>query len=504
MSARTIKRRADFSGDAGRCVVTVFAFVLLMTVWSITFNNASGDRVIFQIILFSICVCTSLLARQNARLRLLAFIMPMYYIIFGASEFISFIVPTKYILFESSKAVPKTLVGDLIIIIGAISMLAGALLTNILGRHSGRGWFRSEWSEKAIFRVAVFSWLVGFVALVVVQIVYESLGKTIGIFSHLISNLSYLSILGGMMMIYLSLTEKSRLIYWIALISIMIGEYVLGFIGNTKEISYRLPILFVLSGFMLHGRIHTKVVAILILSFIPYQALFSIYRKNVIQVKDQTTLEAIASRDKAAAAVKEAAGKEESLFVKSALVAVERVDCRKYIDILALGVGKKVEYLDGKSIVPLFYSLVPRAMWRDKPEIHIGQLFNWEFGISASRRTFVPTTQVGELYWNFGFAGVVWGMLLIGVIVGVVGRACALEPNATVGKFLVLMVSAYLVGLRFEDGITPVYSRLIRIIIIIVMSHFVVLALGGRVHKKAPEAKRVLFHDPFSETTSVR
>lgn len=78
-----------------------------------------------------------------------------------------------------------------------------------------------------------------------------------------------------------------------------------------------------------------------------------------------------------------------------------------------------VDHNGGRTIALALVSLaVPRVLWPDKPSIHTGHEFGKTFGLllPVDTETHIAPTLVGELYWNFGFAGVVIGCFLVGLL----------------------------------------------------------------------------------------
>jgi len=77
-------------------------------------------------------------------------------------------------------------------------------------------------------------------------------------------------------------------------------------------------------------------------------------------------------------------------------------------------------YYNGRASLPLAYALIPRAIWRDKPQIELGAWFALEIGaatISASTgraNNSINMTIPGELYLDFGWIGVMLGCTLFG------------------------------------------------------------------------------------------
>jgi hypothetical protein len=91
------------------------------------------------------------------------------------------------------------------------------------------------------------------------------------------------------------------------------------------------------------------------------------------------------------------------------------------IDSLALIMERTPDpnpYLHGRLYalgIPII--LVPRFLWPSKPELDNGYTFSQEYlDLPASSVTSTPITELGDLYMNFGIAGVLSGMFLWGVV----------------------------------------------------------------------------------------
>jgi hypothetical protein len=78
-----------------------------------------------------------------------------------------------------------------------------------------------------------------------------------------------------------------------------------------------------------------------------------------------------------------------------------------------------VEYASGTTLGKAFISLIPRALWPDKPAVGGGGSVVHDFtGIEFASGTSVGAGQVLEFYVNFGTLGVIGGYLLYGWILG--------------------------------------------------------------------------------------
>jgi len=81
--------------------------------------------------------------------------------------------------------------------------------------------------------------------------------------------------------------------------------------------------------------------------------------------------------------------------------------------------------------------LIPRIVWPDKPVDSIGYIMTRDYvGLSAYAAQFTSSapTIFGDLYMNFGIAGVVVGMALLGLLAGLLFSA--ISPDLSAGRLL--------------------------------------------------------------------
>lgn len=79
------------------------------------------------------------------------------------------------------------------------------------------------------------------------------------------------------------------------------------------------------------------------------------------------------------------------------------------------------DYANGETVWHAFLSLIPRAIWPEKP-VRAGSpdiVTNYT-GITFARGTSVGIGQVMEFYINFGALGVIFGFVLLGVVITVI------------------------------------------------------------------------------------
>jgi hypothetical protein len=78
---------------------------------------------------------------------------------------------------------------------------------------------------------------------------------------------------------------------------------------------------------------------------------------------------------------------------------------------------------------------------------------------------------LGELYWNFGVAGALIGMLLLGLLLGWINGVCDMSTGASVTRLLILATTIYQTAVRFEGSVAAEYAVWIRSIVGILILH---------------------------------
>ena len=150
----------------------------------------------------------------------------------------------------------------------------------------------------------------------------------------------------------------------------------------------------------------------------------------------------------------------------------------RYVDHVALIVDRTptvYPWGDGSryELLPLLVA-VPRAVWPEKPVLDEGGEFShtyWEIPLSA--RTATPMTQVGDLYRNFGAAGIVAGLAAWGVLLGLLtrihGRSQSLRFDMV---YLYLLVTAVV---YIEADLPQLVARVVKALPLVIATAWLLL-----------------------------
>jgi len=103
-----------------------------------------------------------------------------------------------------------------------------------------------------------------------------------------------------------------------------------------------------------------------------------------------------------------------------------------------------LDYQYGKTIFVWLLAPIPREIWNSKPIISSGPIIG--ITIYGNRRSGVPPGMPGELYWNFGFPGMLIGAFLIGWLLRWIDWKFRPEPGDTLPKAVVFIYGPMSIG----------------------------------------------------------
>jgi hypothetical protein len=92
-----------------------------------------------------------------------------------------------------------------------------------------------------------------------------------------------------------------------------------------------------------------------------------------------------------------------------------RLSALGILTVIVRDAGERVPFQGGWTIAMVFVSFIPRFIWPGKPQMAIGQWVTEEFGSGPGIESSTGPSQTGELYFSYGWAGIVIGWLLLGI-----------------------------------------------------------------------------------------
>ena len=456
------------------------AIVTLVGTAMMTNSHAGMGDGLFVIALTMLCTLPLLFIRSyRGKYSLMIVLLAYYYGSFAAKDLVA-LASNKPMAGPAPDAFLSG--GEIAILLGAVCFILGYVSVARLYPERGPGILSRDWSPAVMLAAGTVIWAIGFYVTTTWQFGIAdrysnvTLSQSIGGF---VSLLRMLHPLGSLILIYLFLTSRSKPALFVLVIT-MLADVVLGFLGDSKEIAVRAPILYLFSAVLLRERLPlAQGIAFLLITSILF-SVFSAYRGEVHSRHE--------SRDHALSRIDSRLGSiagSDSLgerFSGGLEYFTDRISLKIFVELIVERSGKDVEFLNGYTIEPLLYAFIPRLIAPDKTDSSMaGLVFNQKFHISAAPETYISMSQVGELYWNFGWPGLIVGMFAIGAVMAAVASAVRLDTRCSLPRYLLLLLTIYLLCLRFEGALAGTYTIWMRAAVLLFLIHLVMPKARRRV-----------------------
>jgi hypothetical protein len=132
----------------------------------------------------------------------------------------------------------------------------------------------------------------------------------------------------------------------------------------------------------------------------------------------------------------------------------ERSSLKGSVEMIVEGTAHGIAFQHGYTLTPVALAFIPRLLWPGKPDVQPGLLMNKVFQVAPdSPDTYISPSYLGELYWNFGWPGVLAGMALMGLLLGYMGVRFELANAVTLTRVMVVSLTIHQLVWGFEGAI---------------------------------------------------
>ncbi|HEY2679113.1 MAG TPA: O-antigen polysaccharide polymerase Wzy [Steroidobacteraceae bacterium] len=420
-------------------------------------GGQADPRILYLVALFALCSSAVIdLDGLNGRYSFLAIFLVLYFVYFGVQDVSS--------LFDGSygggsqEVLSKT---EALILVGGMMLVLGFRVAVKFRNPPGKTLPAADWPLRSILVVGTAMWLIG-TAATYYWYFFIVTDKTLA-GTKAISSVSQWVVSGlilGQMLVPLSTLllayawRSTRRGSIFALVAMVVAvQFFLGFVIDIKVMALTGGLLVILTIVLTEGRIPKAWiagVAIFIYAAFPvFQAYRAVVTGNVSRVavleNFSKTLDAVL-----AAETRTNSGRER------AQTFFERLSMKSSVQMIVHGTESGIPFQHGYTLTPIISSFLPRIVWTDKPDVPVGRMINRAFNVTEQDETYISPSHLGELYWNFGWPGVVLGMAAIGALSGFISRF-NLRERKTVTRLLVMALSVEFVIHGFEGSIATSY-----------------------------------------------
>jgi hypothetical protein len=431
---------------------------------STSIGDSSNPRILYLLLLFAVCSTPVIdLDGLNGKFVMPSLYLAFYFISFGLVDFLNL---SKGV---SSEGLPSILSAtEAVILAGSVMMTVGYRTAMMLGRKSGAPAPQiRDWPMKTILIFGIGWWLFGTIGTYVlnVYIITENSAEAAkkglefmgpyGTTAFMLATL--VQPMGVLLIAYAWRLRPSP--YLLALVIFMvIAQVILGFIINTKSAAMIGGILVIVTFVLIEGRLPVSWLVAAVLYGIFIYPIF-VAARGEIHGKGLIARASILENLAHAVELSIAAENRAANFREHQQSLLERTSVRASVQMIVEHTGVDVKFQNGETLLPLLATFVPRLIWSDKPDVSTGRVVNKEFHVTEAdfSDTFISPSITGELYWNFGWPGVLIGMGLIGGALGFLGERCNLAKGRNVTRLLVVVLTIKQVIVGMEGTFSPEY-----------------------------------------------
>ncbi len=159
---------------------------------------------------------------------------------------------------------------------------------------------------------------------------------------------------------------------------------------------------------------------------------------------------------------------------------------------------RNVPYWEGESYLGILWRFIPRFIWQDKPIEQLGQTFGHRYNIlgTADTNTSWNMPQIVEMFANFGWAGVIVGMGLLGCIYNFLGHFLEHNQADEWGKLSAIVIYTSL--LQVDGNFSLVFGNVIYWVVLFhIMGRFI---FSANARKTGARLGRFTSYTPSSKT----
>jgi hypothetical protein len=446
-------------------------------------GGVPDPRWAYVILLFAVCSTTVIdLDGLNGRYALLAVFMFVYFVSCGVGD-LSNLIPVNDVLETMSSRPDASLLSktEEVILVGCCMWVLGYRMAVYMTDSRRSTTIPRDWPMQSVLLVGLVFWVIGTIATyrwnvyIIPDITNAAFKKGIASMGPLVTSVYVLAQMLqplGILLLGYALTVNRNPYLRVFFIGVIVTQVFIGFVVDIKGVAMFGIILAIMTSLLVHGKLPKAWLAVGVMFVTLIYPYFTAYRAAVhgAGIARTTVVENFGEILKKTSAAKD---KVNTGRVR-AQTFLERSNLKGSIELIVEKTGNGVVFQQGHTLFPILEAFIPRLFWSDKKGVPTGQLFNKQFQIAPDNDDVsMSPSNLGELYWNFGWSGVVLGMSLLGLLCGWLGACFNLGEFQTVTRVLVMVISIKQLLMGFEGAIADNFVVWLRSVVGIGILHSV-------------------------------
>jgi len=440
-------------------------------------NEPADVHPLYVIALFALCSTPLIDARViNGPYALLCLFSLDFFLMYGALDFRHLILGSDGTVTPVGGALTQT---ELLILVGGACAQIGYRIACDSTSSASRGAPPKDWSERTLVVVGIALWIVctrlawDFNVYVITDATSQTTTRGLESLGVLKTDLFLLARMAQPLSILILAYAQCRYrrpYMSPLLLGVVLFQLFFGFVIDFKSEALIGGVLVVLTNLLVNGRVPKAWVALMLAVVIIG---FPLLQANRAVRNEQGANSTTVSKNVEQTFTRVLEAKERvNSGSERAQTALERLTLKGDVDLIVRGTDNGVPFQYGHTLSPLITAFIPRLIWPAKPYVATGRILNEEFHLSEDPDTYISPSHLGELYWNFGWLGVVIGMSLIGLLLGTISRRFDLAEAGTITRLLVVVVTVRLLILAAEGEVATQYVSWMRSMLVIGFLHW--------------------------------
>jgi hypothetical protein len=261
------------------------------------------------------------------------------------------------------------------------------------------------------------------------------------------------------------------------------------FFTGSKRLVLTPPFMVALSYIVYERRIRTSWLAAGVAALIVLYPVSEVYRAVVQTDNMRSILNFIRDPSRtfeAISIVREGADLES--YVRTGIQSTTaRLDALGVLTVILRETPERVPFQGGWTIGYVALSYVPRLLWANKPQMTQGDWVSQTYGSASDLQTDVGPSWVGEFYFNWGYAGVVLGMIVMGFLCRLLQERFFLW-NGPIPALLAAVVALYSVCMSVQGTLMGPVNGTVYNLAPILFAHLLVGMTTG-FHRRRADAR---------------
>ncbi len=457
------------------------AAVLLVLVIGTAVSAPTNPRFVYIILVTALCTSPLLsMDRINGRYFLLATYMAFAYVFFGFGDVMG-------ILLGRTAEGPEGILtaAECVILVSLAGVTIGYRIAARAPRKKSEAGSSTDWPFAAVVTIGLAFWIIGTATLTYWQVYVigdRSSATLVRNLSSLGQGYTTLFMLGqliqplGVMILAYAYGAYRRRFLTAMIVAVTCIQVVLGFVADYKSEAILVGMLVIITKIYMDGKIPKLWVVcgglFIFLAFPIFQAQRLAVRgeqgrsaADTLANIGETLKKSISAEEKVQSGFGGAEYRVQSFW--------ERASLKASVELIVQRTGKEVPFQYGATLTPILSAYIPRLVWEDKESLPVGQIFNKDFHVSVDTDTYISPSHVGEIYWNFGWAGSLLIPSAIGFLLGFIGSRCAAYPVLSLTRMMIMFVTIFAFVIRAEGSIANEYVVWLRSMAVIGFLHLV-------------------------------